>query len=145
MSRRPKFEINITINELTNIPQMSGVSWVRWYITDSPKPDARGRTHRFPVKDHRVLYHDTHSSLTHHIRINSQNTLRECTAIFDVMWAQSGSSEKILLGKAEANLSEYVNQNPQPTRFLLRDSKVNCTLSLTFNINQLSGPKGYKV
>lgn len=97
------------------------------------------------MKEHQVLYHDVQTSFTHHIRANSQNVLRECIAVFEVLWAQSSSSDKVTLGRAEANLSEYVNQAPQSTRFLLRESKVNCTLSLTFDIKQVSGSKNYKV
>lgn len=145
MSRRPKFQVNITINELNNLPQISGLSWIRWYIKDSPKPDARGRTEKHQVREHKVVYNDSKANFTHHIRINSEGTLRECIAVFDVQWAHSDTGDKVLLGKAEANLSEYVNQEPQPTRFLLRESKVNCTLSLTIDIQQISGPKSYNV
>lgn len=143
MGRRPKFDITITINELTNLPQVSGYSWVRWYIKDSPKPDARGRTRKKSVSDHRVVYNHV-ARFQHHFRLSKDTTLKPCIAVFDVMW-EHVDSDRITLGKVDVNLSEYMNQQPQTNRFLLRESKINGTLSLTIESKQVSGTENYKV
>lgn len=147
MGKRPNFQISVTINELTNLPQVSGMSWTRWFIKDSPKPEARGKTDKHIVRDHKVSYGSYKLSTTHHIRVSSRtNTLRPCVLVLEVVWEHSNSAEKIPLGRVEVNLSEFANQeNPQPTRFLLKDSKINSTLSLTIELKQISGTKSYTV
>lgn len=143
MGTRPRFEITITINELTNLPHVSGYSWVRWYIKESAKPDARGRTKKYPVSDHRVVYnHKSH--FQYRFRLSKDTTLKPCVAIFDVLW-EHVNSDRMTLGKVEVNLSEYINQEPQTNRFLLRESKINGTLSLTIESKQVSGTKNFKV
>lgn len=65
--------------------------------------------------------------------------------IFDVMWDQNGS-EKLLLGKVEVNLAEYVGgTEAKRTKYLLKNSKINGALSLMVDIKQVSGTKNYTV
>lgn len=141
---RPKFDISIQVNELLNIPLVSGRCWVRWYVRDSPKPDARGRTPQIPVREHRALW-DHGIKLQARIGIGRMNVLKEFVLIFDVMWDQNGT-DKLLLGKVEVNLSEYIGGNePKTTKYLLKNSKINGALAITVEVKQLSGSKNYTV
>lgn len=146
MGKRPKFDISVTVKELTNLPHVSGYCWIRWYIKDSPKPDARGKTEKYPIREHKATFEKYTIHLSSSIRINSKtNVLREMVAVFDVLWSHSSSSDKVTLGKVEVNLSEFVNQDPHPTRFLLKNSKTNSTLYLTILMKQIDGTKTFEV
>ena len=141
---RPKFGVNIQINELLNIPLVSGRCWVRWYVRDSAKPDARGKTEHMPIKEHRALW-DHEINIPAKIGIGKMNVLKEYMVIFDVMWDQNGS-DKLQLGKVELNLAEYVGgTEPKKTKYLLKNSKINGALSLTVAMKQISGSKNYTV
>lgn len=144
MTSRPKFDVDIQVNQLLNIPLVSGSCWVRWYVRDSPKPDARGRTPHQTVREHRASW-DHEIKLQTRIGIGRMNVLKEFMVIFDVMWDQNGS-EKILLGKVEVNLSEYVGSpEPKRTKYLLKNSKINGALSITIGIKQTAGSKNFTV
>lgn len=143
-SHRPKFAVVILINQLLNVPLVSGNCWVRWYVKDSPKPDARGRTPHVAVREHRAQW-DHEIKFQSRVSIGRSNVLKELLVVFDVMWDQNGT-DKLLLGKVEVNLSEYVGgTEPKATKYLLKSSKINGALSLTIDIKQVSGSKNYTV
>lgn len=144
-NHRPKFDVTVHINELLNVPLVSGTCWVRWYVKDSPKPDARGRTPHIAVKEHRAKW-DHEIKLQARIGVGRQNVLKEFMLVFDVMWDQNGA-DKMQLGKVEVNLPEYVGGGPEPkaTKYLLKSSKINGALSVTVHLTQVSGTKNYTV
>lgn len=143
-TRRPKFTAEIQVNELLNIPLVSGRCWVKWYVRDSPKPDARGRTSYVPVKEHKAQW-DEDIRIHFKVGINKANVLKEFVMIFDVMWDQNGT-DKLSLGKVEINLSEYVNNTqPKKTKYLLKNSKINGALELSINVMQESGTNMFTV
>lgn len=148
MSTRPKFIADIQINELLNIPLVTGRCWVKWYVRDSAKPDARGRTAQIPVRDHKAQW-DEHVNLRFRLGIqNKTKLLKEYVVIFDVVWDQNGA-DKLTLGRVEINLAEYVNKTSnkdvKKTKYLLKNSKINGALALTIGVSQVSGQTDYNV
>ena len=55
-SRRAKFDLTLHIYDLNNVPLVAGSSFVRWHLPTSRAAEHRGRTHKCPIKDHRVHY-----------------------------------------------------------------------------------------
>jgi hypothetical protein len=147
MSSRPKFTASIQINELLNIPLVAGRCWVKWYVHDSAKPDARGRTAHIPVREHRAQW-DESITINFRLAIHSKTkVLKERDVIFDVIWDQNGT-DKLTLGRVEINLAEYVNKSSKDgkkTKYLLKNSKINGALALTISVVQVSGPTDYIV
>jgi hypothetical protein len=140
---RPHFEVNVEIQELTNIPQSIGLVSVRWYIKDSPRSETRGRTKSMPIKNHRVAWNH-HLTTKTRMGIDRHNVLRHAYMVFEVVWEHSGNN-KLNMGKVELNLSEYVGREPVVTRYLLKESKVNSILNLIVTMKQTKGTIDYAV
>lgn len=134
--------MNVEIQELTNIPQGIGVVSVRWYIKDSPRSEARGRTKPMPIKNHRVAWFN-HLTTKTRMGIDRHNVLRHAYMVFEVVWEHSGN--RVNMGKVELNLSEYVGRDAVVTRYLLKESKVNSILNLIVTMKQTKGTIDYTV
>lgn len=140
---RNKFHVTLHIQELYNIPQSSGQILVKWHIKDSAKPDARGRTRAVAIHSHKAVF--DYSGETH-VRIGTDKTglLKETPLIFDVQWDQD-SNTKMSMGRAEINLSEFVDRELEPVSFLLKDSKINSPLKIAVSLKHVKGNTEYRV
>ncbi|KAL1634284.1 hypothetical protein SLS58_010726 [Diplodia intermedia] len=108
--RRPKFDLQLRILDLNNVPLVSGISYVKWHIPGSAAAEHRGRTERRAIKEHKVFY-----AWEKHIpvRITIQNKskmLEDAWMHFEVIqeYSAGGKNDRIVLGKVDLNLSEYV-------------------------------------
>lgn len=140
---RPHFQVNVEIQELTNIPQATGVVSVKWYIKDSPRSEARGKSNPAPIKNHRAVWNHRITTKTR-MSIDRSNVLRPSIIVFEVIWGYGGNG-KVTLGKLELNLSEHVGRESTVTRYLLKDSKVNSILNLVVTLTQTKGVVDYAV
>lgn len=143
---RPKFKVELKIQELSNIPQVIGEVYVKWYLKDSPKPDARGKTHQAPInKGHRALW-DYEGITQVRIGVDRRGMLKESLIIFDMLWEHAGGT-RVSLGKVDLNLAEYLNRDFawETHRYLLKESKINCVLSVQLMVTQITGPSDYTV
>lgn len=140
---RPKFHVDLRVKELTNIPQNTGQVYAKWYLKDSAKPDARGRTSSEPIKDHRASW-DYSSRTSTRIGIDRDHILRHSWIVFDVQWEHQGNG-KLSLGKVELNLAEYVNRQSDMNRYLLKESKINSILHVVISLRQTKGPTNYQI
>jgi hypothetical protein len=140
---RCKFKVKLAIKELTNIPHATGSVFVKWYVKDSAKPDARGKTDHVDIQEHKTLW-DYQAETTVRIGTDKTNSLRHSLIVFDVLWENS-TSGRINVGKVEINLSEYVRRDLEPYTYLLQNSKINCVLNVALSLKQVKGPTDFKV
>ncbi|KAK0718814.1 N-terminal C2 in EEIG1 and EHBP1 proteins-domain-containing protein [Apiosordaria backusii] len=115
------------IYDLNNVPLVSGVSLIKWYLPHSIHSEQRGRTHKCPIQNHRVEYNYSRV-FSVRIAIDRNSNLVECPIEFEVLQefsgpgtaSASGRDEKISLGIVRLNLSEYVEESEA----ILRDGTI---------------------
>ncbi|KAK7547143.1 N-terminal C2 in EEIG1 and EHBP1 proteins-domain-containing protein [Phyllosticta citricarpa] len=151
--RRPKFDLQLRIIDLNNVPLVSGTSFVKWYIPGSTAAEHRGRTERCAIKDHKVFY-DYEKHIPVRLTIQNKTKLLEDSWIhFDVLqeYGSRGKHDRITLGKVELNLAEYVEASEHEAdesegvvrRYLMQESKINSTLKVGIYMRQIEGERDY--
>jgi hypothetical protein len=69
--------------------------------------------------------------------------------VYHEVLSQGDKSDRILLGKLKLNLAEYVWASEQEgeeavsRRYLLQDSKINCTLKVSLFMKQTEGDRNF--
>ncbi|OJD32151.1 respiratory complex assembly protein rmp1 [Diplodia corticola] len=148
--RRPKFDLQLRILDLNNVPLVSGISYVKWHIPGSAAAEHRGRTERRAIKEHKVFYvYEKHIP----VRITIQNKskmLEDAWMHFEVIqeYSAGGKSDRIVLGKVDLNLAEYVEASELEAagvvrRYLMQESKINSTLKIGIYMRQIDGDRDY--
>lgn len=161
-SRRAKFDLTLHIHDLNNVPLVAGSSFVRWHLPTSRAAEHRGRTHKCPIKDHRVQY-DYEQQIPVRLTVSKDGMLQDYFADFEVQqeYGTGGKNERITLGKLKLNLAEYVEasevQSPGPPsspghvpeaegvvrRYLMQDSKINSTLKIGIHMRYVEGTRDF--
>ena len=117
---------------------------MRWSVEGNSRNDARGRTERAPIRDHKVIWAHT---TTCQIRMTIDRTgmLNETNLVLEVLQETSngGKDERVPLGTVKLNLAEYVAVDKETRRYLLQDSKINSTIKVSVALTQLSGDTQY--
>jgi hypothetical protein len=143
---QPRFELILQVHDLINIPLVTGGIHVRWNVEGNSRNDARGRTEKAPILDHKVTW--AHAT-TCQIRMTIDRTgmLSETNLVLEVVQEapNNGKEERVLLGTVKLNLAEYVAVDKETRRYLLQDSKINSTLKVSIALTQLSGDTHYVV
>ncbi|KAK4466667.1 N-terminal C2 in EEIG1 and EHBP1 proteins-domain-containing protein [Cladorrhinum samala] len=118
-ARKPRFDVHLKIYDLNNVPLVSGVSLIKWYLPHSIHGEHRGRTHKSPIQNHRVEYNYS-KIFSVRIGIDRNSNLVEYPIEFEVLQefsgpgtvnGASGRDEKITLGTVRFNLAEYVEES----------------------------------
>ncbi|CAG8713466.1 25013_t:CDS:2 [Dentiscutata erythropus] len=138
-NRKVEFDVEFIIHELTNIPAISGLYYVKWRLKNGNK--RRDVTRRVEIKDHSVIWDYKLQNSTKLI-IGKDGFLMPCELRLTEL---NGGKEINNVGKLSLNISEYVGLNTVTRRYLLQDSKINSTLKLTINMKQTFGDVVYKV
>jgi hypothetical protein len=160
-SRRAKFDLTLHIHDLNNVPLVAGSSFVRWHLPTSRAAEHRGRTHKCPIKDHRVQY-DYEQQIPVRLTVSKDGMLQDYLVDFEVQqeYGSGGKNERITLGKLKLNLAEYVEaseQSPGPPgspghapevegvvrRYLMQDSKINSTLKIGVHMRYVEGTRDF--
>ncbi|KAK9479076.1 N-terminal C2 in EEIG1 and EHBP1 proteins-domain-containing protein [Lipomyces japonicus] len=142
-SRRTKFAVKILIHDLTNIPLVSGVLFVRWHVRDAGigSSEARGRTDKVPIKEHKAVWNYEWQIEKIRMVIDRDGMLQDKMVMFEVVSQHAG--EKVELGTLQVNMAEYVKEESTGRRYLLQNSKINSTLKIQFIFKQLSGDSNF--
>ncbi|RIA97683.1 N-terminal C2 in EEIG1 and EHBP1 proteins-domain-containing protein [Glomus cerebriforme] len=141
-NRKVEFEIEVLIQELANVPLVTGLYYVKLRLQNGEKPNAV--TSRAPIKDHSVVWNYKLENFAQ-IVIGKDGVLMPCELNLKIKQELNGGKEINNIGKLSLNLSEYVGLNEMTRRYLLQDSKINSTLKLTINMKQTMGNSSYKV
>ncbi|PSK34071.1 hypothetical protein B9Z65_8397 [Elsinoe australis] len=151
-NRRPKFDLHFRIHDLNNVPLVSGTSLIKWHLASSTAAEHRGKTPKYTIKDHKVVY-DFEKTIQVRLVIGKDGVLQESHVHFEILqeYQSSGRSERITLGTIKLNLAEYVDigQHDQADggsitrRYLMQESKINSTLKIEISMKHLEGDKNY--
>ncbi|KAH0607122.1 uncharacterized protein H6S33_003110 [Morchella sextelata] len=142
-NRRPRFDLFIEIHDLNNVPLVSGQAYVKWHLQGSNRAEARGRTTKETIKDHKVAWHFTHTCEEIRMTIGRNGMLQEQLLIFEVCQEYAGARERITLGTVQLNLAEYTQVHRDTRRYLMQDSKINSTLKITVALTQVGGDENF--
>ncbi|KAK6534234.1 hypothetical protein TWF281_005565 [Arthrobotrys megalospora] len=142
-SRRPRFNLKLQVQDLNNVPLVSGLAYVKWHIRESPLAESRGRTSKIPIKEHRVTWRYT-KELVVKMTVDRGGMLSPTYLDLEVIQEYSGR-ERIILGTLELNLAEYVGRDRETRRYLMQASKINSTVQISTELKQISGDTSFKV
>lgn len=166
-SKKPKFKLDFTVKEVSNIPHTTGYCYVDVLVQDGHAGIRAALSLLRPVKDDSSNTETKLSTSGHvHVRTSKRkiNNFRclfnynvSCNLRFPVKKKENMIAEKYLLlkvyymgeksskfegghelGRVELNLAEYLNFSlPVTTKFLLQDSKVNSIVSFSVGLTEL--------
>ncbi|KAI8081880.1 N-terminal C2 in EEIG1 and EHBP1 proteins-domain-containing protein [Gilbertella persicaria] len=135
-SRRIDFELTLLIQDLTNIPLVSGLYYIKWRLKNTTHTS--GTTARAPIRDHCVFWGHPISTMAHLV-VSKQQVLSSCEFRLDV-YQELGGKDTVSIGSLTINLSEYAGSGLTSRRYLLDDCKFNSTLKLSIQVDQKSNP-----
>jgi hypothetical protein len=166
-NKKPQFKLQLVINDLTNIPQISGYCYIELLIRNTQhahKPHAKksklvdadddaeyekisgtvsGSTVKTATSKHKI--HNFKCNFNYSLSCNlkfpykkSENLVGNKYLSMTVFYLSSDNSDIVTIGKTDVNLTEYLNfKDPVTSKYLLKDSKVNSILSLTVGLSEL--------
>ena len=118
------------------MPLVSGTSYVKWHLPHSAAAEHRGKTHKAPIKDHKVVW-DYKRSLQLRVVADKDGFLQDTELNLEVAqeYASGPRAERIALGHVKVNLAEYIDASYDSDegvvrRYLMQDSKINSTLKV---------------
>ncbi|RMZ83074.1 hypothetical protein DV738_g1286, partial [Chaetothyriales sp. CBS 135597] len=155
-SEEPKFQFTLRIIDLTNIPLVCGTAYVKWHLPMSSAAEHRGKTEKAYIHDHRAVWEYVKETPVR-MTIEKHQALQECEIHFEIVqeYSATGRGSRVQLGNVKLNLAEYtrgpeviVNQDEiddgfVTRRYLLQDSKVNCTLKVGIKLEQTEGDTNF--
>ncbi|KAF8458355.1 N-terminal C2 in EEIG1 and EHBP1 proteins-domain-containing protein [Terfezia claveryi] len=141
-SRKPRFNLTLQIHDLNNVPLVSGAAYVKWHLHNSTKGDARGRTDKALIKEHKVNWRYERNVSNIRMTVDRSGMLNEQLVMFEINQEYSGR-ERIMLGTVTLNLAEYAGVEKETRRYLMQESKINSTLKVTIAMTQVSGDTNF--
>ncbi|KAF2152016.1 hypothetical protein K461DRAFT_227020, partial [Myriangium duriaei CBS 260.36] len=149
---QPKFELYFRLVDLNNVPLVSGTSSIKWHLAASNAAEHSGKTPKFTIKDHKVVY-DYAKTIQLRLVIGKDSVLQDSHLNFDIQqeYQSSGRTERITLGVIKLNLAEYVDTGAADQaeggnitrRYLMQESKINSTLKIEIAMRHLEGDRNY--
>nr|CAG8583241.1 13523_t:CDS:2 [Entrophospora candida] len=116
-NRKVDFDIEITIEELLNVPLITGLYYVKWKFKQG----------RYKIRNSVQLV------------IGKDNFLLPCELHLSIKQVLNGGKEVSNIGRLKINLSEYVGFTIITRHYLLHESKINSTLKKTQIFNGIAG------
>lgn len=148
------------IIDLTNVPLIAGLAYVKWHLSSSSAAEHRGRTDKTTIRDHKATW-EYSKELAVRLTIEKTQMLQECDIQFEIVqeYHQSARGGRVVLGNVKLNLSEYTQlpelntreRDPQDDgddgsitrRYLLQESKINSTLKIGIKMKQTEGDTNF--
>lgn len=158
-NRKPKFDLTLSIIDLTNIPLVVGQVYIKWHLPSSSSAKHRGRTDKARIADHRAIW-DYNKDITVRLTIDKNQALQPCDIMFEILqeYHDGRRGGRVHLGNVKLNLAEYTNapepavDDPDPNgdgtsmitrRYLMQESKVNATLKIGVAMKQVDGDSNF--
>ncbi|KAI8640339.1 EEIG1/EHBP1 N-terminal domain-containing protein [Parasitella parasitica] len=133
--RKIDFELTILIQDLTNVPLVSGLYYVKWKLKNAAHTS--GSTARAPIRDHCIFWGHPISTMAQLI-VSKQKVLGSCEFRLEVYQELGGSRDTIPIGSLTINLSEYASSGLTTRRYLLDKCKFNSTIKLSIKVDKKS-------
>ncbi|CAD6590747.1 MAG: hypothetical protein ASARMPREDX12_004716 [Alectoria sarmentosa] len=148
-NRRPKFDLQLKIVDLNNVPLVSGTSYVKWHLPSSSSAEHRGRTSKAGIRDHKVSWEYV-KTLPVRLIVDRNGMLQESEIHFEILqeYSPGARAERIVLGNVKLNLAEFVGgsddgEEAVTRRYLMQESKINSTLKIGVYMKQTEGDKTF--
>ncbi|KAL9098239.1 MAG: hypothetical protein Q9163_006070, partial [Psora crenata] len=145
----PKFDLQLKIIDLNNVPLVTGTSYVKWHFPSSTSAEHRGHTPKFPIREHKVTW-DYTRTLPVRLTVDKNGSLQDSEIHFEVLqeYSPSARAERIVLGYVKLNLAEFVegseeNEEGIVRRYLMQESKINSTLKIGIHMKQTEGERTF--
>jgi len=144
--KRFKFLVNLEVEELSNVPFVSGVLFVKLRLLDGG--NFLDTSAREEVRDHRVRW-NAKFQVACKMTASVSGVLETCACRVSVRKEVKGGKSYQKLGFADVNLAEFAGSGVTSRRFLLEgyDSKKrqdNSTLKMNIDISLMSGDPCFK-
>ncbi|KAJ2856171.1 hypothetical protein J3B02_001753 [Coemansia erecta] len=137
-ARIATFQVQLRIEDLNNVPPLSGVFYAKWKCQDHS-----GTSPRVPVVNQEVRW--SHAvKKTIDIPISKDGVLTPCELKVAIK-QEVYSHVRTKVGSLTVNLSEYARLSGSSRRYFLQECKLNCTLKLSILVSQQSGPESFDV
>ncbi|KAI9258495.1 N-terminal C2 in EEIG1 and EHBP1 proteins-domain-containing protein [Sporodiniella umbellata] len=133
--RKVDFSIQLTLHDLSNVPLVSGLYYVKWRLKNAAQ--SSGSTVSSPIRDHDIFWDHSIHTLAHLV-ISKENILGPCELKLQVFQEVGGTNTIVSVGSLKVNLSEYANHGRINSRFLLDDCKFNSTIKISFRLDQVT-------
>ncbi|KAL9124472.1 MAG: hypothetical protein Q9217_006199 [Psora testacea] len=146
----PKFDLQLKILDLNNVPLVTGTSYVKWHLPSSSSAEHRGHTPKSPIREHKVTW-DYTRILPVRLTVDKNGMLQYSEIHFEVLqeYSPSARAERILLGNVKLNLAEFVEGSEHGEeegvvrRYLMQESKINSTLKIGIRMRQTEGERDF--
>ncbi|KAI8342721.1 hypothetical protein BC941DRAFT_509612 [Chlamydoabsidia padenii] len=132
--RKVDFEINLNIQDITNVPLVSGSYFVKWRLRNATQ--SNGVTTKEHIKDHTVEWYSSITTCAELV-INKHHVLQPCELKLEIYQELGGGGTK-QMGTLSVNLSEYAQSGLITRRYLLEECKFNSFIKLSIRMEQLS-------
>ncbi|CAG8487132.1 8080_t:CDS:2 [Ambispora gerdemannii] len=142
-NRKVDFTVDISIEDLANVPLVTGLFYVKWKLQHAEK--SSGSTERAFIKDYSVFWNHNLSNKIQLV-VGSDGYLMPCEFRLTIKQELKGGKEINTIGSLSLNLSEYVDSGKMTRRYLLQKSKINSTIKLSIETKHTTfGDVEYKV
>ncbi|KAJ1724769.1 hypothetical protein LPJ53_000976 [Coemansia erecta] len=137
-ARIATFRVQLRLEDLNNVPPLSGLFYVKWKFQEHG-----GSSPRVPVVNQEVRWGHTITK-TIDIPISKDGLLSPCELKVAIK-QEVYSHVRTKVGTLAVNLSEYARLSGSSRRYFLQECKLNCTLKLSIVVTQEAGPETYDV
>ncbi|KAJ3168227.1 hypothetical protein HDU88_001666 [Geranomyces variabilis] len=162
-SRKVRFEASVLLHDMSNLPYVSGLYFVKWKLKNGGT--AEGATAKTVVKDHTVTWEQPFP-LSLQMVIGKDGVLLPCELVLSVKQTVNAGKSTEDVGMVTLNLAEYAptggtsgggggaaaNGAPGATRststsrrYLLQESRVNSIMRVTVAMKLVKGDATFKV
>lgn len=149
-NRRPRFDLQLKIIDLNNVPLVTGTSYVKWHLPSSTSAEHRGRTEKSGIREHKVTWEYV-KNLPVRLTIDHNGMLQKTAIHFEILqeYTSGARGERIQLGTVNLNLAEYVEGSEERSdgivrRHLMQESKINSTLKIGITMRQTEGDRNFQ-
>ncbi|KAJ3022072.1 hypothetical protein HKX48_007112 [Thoreauomyces humboldtii] len=135
-SRKVKFEATLTLHDMSNLPYVSGLYFVKWKLKNGGSFE--GTTAKAVVKDHTVTW-ETQIHVEPTIVIGKDGVLQSSELVLSVKQTVNAGKSTEDVGMVSVNLAECAGQRSTSRRYLLQDSRVNSIMRVTIGMRLIKG------
>ncbi|SAM00710.1 hypothetical protein [Absidia glauca] len=133
--RKVEYEINLVIQDITNIPLVSGSYFVKWRLRNATH--STGVTTKEPIKDHTVEWFSSVTTMAELV-ISKQHMLQPCELKLEIYQEVGGTGAAKQMGSLSINMSEYATSGSITRRYLLEECKFNSFIKLSIDMKQVT-------
>eukprot|EP00742_Colponemidia_sp_Colp-10_P003052 GILJ01003255.1.p1 GENE.GILJ01003255.1~~GILJ01003255.1.p1 ORF type:complete len:288 (+),score=25.26 GILJ01003255.1:76-939(+) len=141
--RKLKFDVSLSIHELTEIPLSNASIYVKCSLP-SGKVNQKKKTERRDIREHVVRWNETFKFPCTLYVDSSTNILDSCTVTLVIKQERPSGKGGKRLGRVFVDLAQHASVRQTTRKYLLQDANFNSALKVTVTMQQLSGGPMFK-